>query len=102
MSPNPSNNKPRRQSKATTSKTRTPRKSSTPDPERTVEVAENTVSKMQGKKDATEIKVETPKANNLVKPKVGADKPIGRSPNYVTSVGLGRLKVTTANGNTDV
>ena len=102
MSPNPSNNKPRRQSKATTSKTRTPRKSSTPDPERTVEVAENTVSKMQGKKDATEIKVETPKTNNLVKPKVGADKPIGRSPNYVTSVGLGRLKVTTANGNTDV
>ena len=57
---------------------------------------------MQGKKDATEIKVETPKTNNLVKPKVGADKPIGRSPNYVTSVGLGRLKVTTANGNTDV
>ncbi len=57
---------------------------------------------MQGKKDATKIEVETPKANNLVKPKIGADKPIGRSPNYVTRVGLGRLKVTTANGNTDV
>ena len=59
---------------------------------------------MQGKANATEIKVETPKPkkNNLVKPKIGADKPIGRSPNYVTSVGLGKLKVTTANGNTDV
>lgn len=59
---------------------------------------------MQGKEDATEIKVETPqpKKNNLVKPKIGAHKPIGRSPNYVTSVGLGKLKVITANGTTDV
>tara|TARA_Y100000768_G_C23607210_1_gene508820 strand:+ start:275 stop:457 length:183 start_codon:yes stop_codon:yes gene_type:complete len=60
------------------------------------------MSKMQGKENATEIKVETPKRNNLVKKKIGADKPIGRSPNYVTSVGLGKLKVTTANGTTDV
>ena len=59
---------------------------------------------MQGKDNATEIKVETPKPkkNNLIKPKIGADKPIGRSPNYVNSVGLGKLKVTTAHGNTDV
>ena len=59
---------------------------------------------MQGKKDATEIKVETPKPkkDNLVKPKVGSHKPIGRSPNYVDSVGLGKLKVITANGTTDV
>ena len=59
---------------------------------------------MQGKTDAPEIKVETPKPkkNNLIKPKIGADKSIGRSPNYVNSVGLGKLKVTTAHGNTDV
>ena len=57
---------------------------------------------MQGKPDATKIKVETPKPNNLIKPKIGADKPIGRSPNYVNSVGLGKLKVITAHGNSDV
>jgi len=33
--------------------------------------------------------------------KVGAPK-LGRSPNYVTKVGLGKLKVITANGYTDV
>jgi hypothetical protein len=35
------------------------------------------------------------------KPKIGSPN-IGRSPNYVTKVGLGNLKVTTAHGNSDV
>ena len=67
---------------------------------RTEEVAENTLSKMEEK--PAEIKVETPEPNKYApKPKVG--KPtLGRSPNYVESVGLGKLKVITANGNSDV
>jgi len=73
-----------------------------PDPKRSSEVAENTLSKMQGKEDTPEIKVETPEPNKYgPKKKVGAPI-IGRSVNYVESVGLGKLKVTTANGNTDV
>jgi hypothetical protein len=32
------------------------------------------------------------------KVKVGSVKPIGRSPNYVESVGLGSLRVLTSNG----
>ena len=48
------------------------------------------------------LKVETPEPNKYApKPKIGKPK-IGRSPNYVESVGLGKLKVTTANGYTDV
>ena len=48
------------------------------------------------------LKVETPKPNKYEpKPKIGAAT-IGRSPNYVTKVGLGNLKVTTAHGSTDV
>jgi hypothetical protein len=35
------------------------------------------------------------------KPKVGTPK-LGRSPSYVETVGLGKLKVTHANGYTDV
>ena len=35
------------------------------------------------------------------KPKVNTPK-LGRSPNYVQTVGLGKLKVTHANGYTDV
>ena len=35
------------------------------------------------------------------KPKIGTPT-LGRSPNYVESVGLGNLKVTSANGYTDV
>ena len=48
------------------------------------------------------LKVETPEPNKYApKPKIG--KPtLGRSPNYVETVGLGKLKVITANGNTDV
>ena len=49
------------------------------------------------------LKVETPEPNKYApKPKVGTPT-LGRSPNYVSSVGLGKLKVETANGyNTDV
>ena len=48
------------------------------------------------------LKVETPEPNTYApKPKVGTPK-LGRSPNYVESVGLGKLKVETANGYTDV
>ena len=83
------------------SRRRSPKKPTTPEPERTVEVAEHTISKMKGE-DTTEIKVETPKPNKYEsKPKVGAPT-LGRSPNYVTKVGLGNLKVTTAHGDTDV
>ena len=85
-----------------TSPARKPRrKPTTPEAPRTAEVAENTISKMADK-PAPEIKVETPEPNKYApKPKVGTPK-LGRSPNYVESVGLGKLKVETANGYTDV
>ena len=35
------------------------------------------------------------------KPKVGKKDFIGRSPNYVTTVGLGKLKTITAHGNNE-
>ena len=48
------------------------------------------------------LKVETPEPNKYApKPKVGTPK-LGRSPNYVESVGLGNLKVITVNGTTNV
>ena len=48
------------------------------------------------------LKVETPEPNQYApKPKAGAPT-IGRTPNYVESVGLNKLKVITANGYTDV
>ena len=48
------------------------------------------------------LKVETAKENKYApKAKVGTPK-LGRSPNYVETVGLGKLKVIHANGNTDV
>ena len=68
---------------------------------RTEEVQENTMSQMASM-EAPTLKVETPEPNKYApKPKVGTPK-LGRSPNYVESVGLGKLKVITANGNTDV
>ena len=69
---------------------------SKPDPERTVAVVE------QPPNEKVELTVETPVVPKYEKKeKVGTPK-LGRSPNYVTSVGLGKLKVTTAHGNTDV
>ena len=48
------------------------------------------------------LKVETPEPNKYApKEKVGTPK-LGRSPNYVKTVGLGKLNVETANGYTDV
>ena len=53
-------------------------------------------------KPAVELKVETPEPNKYApKPKVGTPT-LGRHPNYVTKVGLGKLKAITAHGNTDV
>jgi len=57
---------------------------------------------MQGKEDAPEIKVETPEPNKYAPKKRISTGTIGKSPNYVDSVGLGKLRVITANGNTDV
>ena len=80
---------------------RSRKKASLPEAPRTSEVAENTVSKMAAQ-PAAEIKVETPEPNKYApKPKVGTPK-LGRSVNYVEKVGLGKLKVETANGYTDV
>ena len=85
-----------------TRKRRSSKKPTTPEAPRTSETAENTLSKMEGKEDAPEIKVETPEPNKYApKPKVGAPT-LGRSPNYVSSVGLGKLRVETAHGNIDV
>ena len=84
-----------------TRKRRSSKKLTTKESTRTEEVAENTLSKME-EKPAVEIKVETPEPNKYApKPKVGTPK-LGRSPNYVETVGLGKLKVTTANGYSDV
>ena len=48
------------------------------------------------------LKVETPKPNKY-EPKAKLGTPVlGRSPNYVTKVGLGNLEVTTAHGNPNV
>ncbi len=77
------------------------KKPTTVEAPRTEETAENTLSNME-EKPAVEIKVETPEPNKYApKKKVGAPT-IGRTPNYVESVGLGKLKVTTAHGNIDV
>ena len=82
-------------------KRRSRRKPTLPDPQRTAEVVDNTVSKMASM-EAPNIVVETPEPNKY-SPKSKVGKPtLGRSPNYVETVGLGKLKVITANGNTDV
>ena len=48
------------------------------------------------------LKVETPEPNKYApKPKVGTPK-LGRSPNYVEKVGLGKLTTITVHGNIDV
>jgi len=73
---------------------RSRKKPTTADPKRTVEPAQEI------KDEKVELTVETPEPNKYApKPKVGTPT-LGRSPNYVTTVGLGNLKVTTANGNT--
>jgi hypothetical protein len=84
-----------------TRKRRSSKKPTTKETQRTEEVAENTLSNME-EKPAVEIKVETPKPNKYAPKKKVGTPTLGRSPNYVESVGLGKLKVTTANGYSDV
>ena len=72
------------------------RKPSQVEPERDVRTVEHPPT------EKPVLKVETPKPNKYEpKPKIGAPS-LGRSPNYVTKVGLGNLEVTTAHGNSDV
>ena len=97
---------------------RSPRKSNPPEPKRTVKPAQEI------KKEGTPITVETPEPKtesketktltqkmslgedpytddgNRYAPRMKVGTPtIGRSPNYVKTVGLGNLQVTTVNGN---
>ena len=77
-------------------KRRARRKPTQPEAERTVKEVPHPPT------EKPVLKVEEPVPNKYApKPKVGAPT-LGRSPNYVQTVGLGKLKVTTANGNTDV
>ena len=101
-------------------KRRSPRKSNPPEPKRTVKPAQEI------KTEGTPITVETPEPNppsenpktltpkmtlgedphtpdgNRYAPKMKVGTPtIGRSPNFVKSVGLGNLQVTTVNGSTN-
>ena len=77
-------------------KTRSKKKPTVPEPERTAKEVEHPPT------DKPVLKVEEPEPNKYApKPKVGTPK-LGRSPNYVETVGLGKLKVKTANGYTDV
>ena len=84
-----------------TRKRRSSKKPTATEAPRTTETADNTLSKME-EKPAVEIKVETPEPNKYAPKKKVGTPTLGRSPNYVESVGLGNLKVITANGNTDV
>ena len=77
-------------------KRRSSKKPTQPEAERTVKEVEHPPT------EKPVLKVETPEPNKYApKPKIGTPT-LGRSPNYVESVGLGKLKVITANGNTDV
>jgi hypothetical protein len=77
-------------------KRRSRRKPTQPEAERTVKEVPHPPT------EKPILKVEEPVPNKYApKAKVGTPT-LGRSPNYVQSVGLGKLKVTTANGNTDV
>lgn len=77
-------------------KRRSRRKPTQPEAERTVKEVPHPPT------EKPILKVEEPVPNKYApKAKVGTPA-LGRSPNYVQSVGLGKLKVTTANGNTDV
>lgn len=77
-------------------KRRSRRKPTQPEAERTVKEVPHPPT------EKPILKGEEPVPNKYApKAKVGTPT-LGRSPNYVQSVGLGKLKVTTANGNTDV
>ena len=79
-----------------TPKRRSRRKPTKPEAPRTSEVVEHPPT------EKPVLKVETPEPNKYApKEKVGTPT-LGRSPNYVKTVGLGKLQVETANGYTDV
>ena len=79
-----------------TPRKRSRRKPSQPEAPRTSETVE------QPPTEKPVLKVETPEPNKYApQTKVGAPT-LGRSPNYVKTVGLGKLQVETANGYTDV
>lgn len=78
------------------SKRRSRRKPDTVEPPRTSKEVEHPPT------EKPVLKVETPEPNKYApKPKIGSPH-IGRTPNYVHTIGLGKLKVETANGTTDV
>ena len=82
------------ESQEPTPKRRSRRKPSQPEAERTSKEVEHPPT------EKPILKVEEPVPNKYApKPKVGTPK-LGRSPNYVETVGLGKLKVTTAHGTT--
>ena len=83
--------------KETLPKRRSRRKPTQPEAERTSKEV------VQPPTEKPTLKVEEPVPNKYApKPKVGTPT-LGRSPNYVQSVGLGNLKVQTAHGTrTDV
>ena len=94
-------NKPGQEVPKAKTRHRSAKKPTVPEAPRTAEVQENTMSKMASM-EAPTLTVETPEPNKYApKPKVGTPT-LGRSPNYVESVGLGKLKVITVNGTTDV
>ena len=72
------------------------RKPTKPEPERTSKKVEHPPT------EKPELVVEEPVPNKYApKPKIGTPT-IGRTPNFVKSVGLGKLQVETVNGYTDV
>lgn len=72
------------------------RKPTQVEPERDVRVVEHPPT------EKPVLEVESAKPNKYApKAKIGTPT-LGRSPNYVTKVGLGNLEVTTAHGNSDV
>ena len=79
-----------------TPKRRSRRKPSTPEAPRTSETVEHPPT------EKPVLKVETPEPNKYAPKKKVGTPTLGRSPNYVESVGLGKLKVETAHGYTDV
>ena len=84
------------QEKKATPRRRSRKKPTQPEAERTVKEV------VQPPTDKPVLKVEEPKPNKYEpKQKVGTPT-LGRSPNYVTKVGLGNLTTVTIHGNTDV
>ena len=82
-----------------TPRRRQPRKKANPKPE---DIITETHEVEHPPTEKPVLQVTEAKENKYAqKPKVGAPT-LGRTPNYVQTVGLGKLKVTTANGNTDV